>query len=560
LLAVLSHVNRAIAEANDRPQFFEDICRIVVERGNFRMAWISLVNRDTGHIDVASHFGYEEGYLSLLRITVDSNVPGGGGPTGSAIRENRYIINNNTQENVYMAPWRDEAIKRGYLSSAAFPIREHKQVIGALTVYISESAYFEKDEIELMQEIVDSISFAVDSFDHKQRRKKAEEERTRLEEQLLQSQKMESIGILAGGVAHDFNNILSAILGYGYIAQKMLKDDETTHGYIQEMLNSANRAAELTRGLLAFSRKQVMKPSLADLNEIVKDVDKMLRRILTEDIELNTVLSDGEIPILVDVGQMEQILMNLATNARDAMPDGGHLFIQTNAVNIDSHYDEEHILQNAGMYAVLTVSDTGVGMEQGTKESIFEPFFTTKEVGKGTGLGLSMVYGTVKQHNGNIDVYSEVGKGTTFKIYLPLAQTKPEATSAAIQTAPAGEGETIMIAEDESKVRESIRLILQDNGYKIIEAENGEDAVRKFRENRGAVSVILLDVVMPLKNGRAAYEEIKILEPEVKTIFMSGYADDIISKKGILEEGFDLISKPINPVTLMRKIRDVLDR
>ncbi|MBF0560010.1 MAG: response regulator [Nitrospirae bacterium] len=230
----------------------------------------------------------------------------------------------------------------------------------------------------------------------------------------------------------------------------------------------------------------------------------------------------------------------------------------TDRVYVDSRYAEEHIFENTGMYAVLTVSDAGVGMDQGTKENIFEPFFTTK--GVGTGLGLSMVYGIIKQHNGNINVYSEAGKGTTFRIYLPLAETKRKVISKPIETPPGGKGETIIIAEDERQVRKGMKLLLQDNGYKIIEAENGEDAVRKFKENRGAVSLVLLEVIMPVKNGREAYEEIKGIEPGIKTIFMSGYTDDIISRKGILEDGFHFISKPVNPGTLMRKIRDVLDR
>ena len=385
-------------------------------------------------------------------------------------------------------------------------------------------------------------------------------ERKNLEEQLRQSQKMEAIGLLAGGVAHDFNNILMAIVSYGYMAQMMLKDDPTTQSYIKEILDSANRAAELTRGLLSFSRKQVITPVLADMNEIVRNIEKILRRIIGEDIELGTALCAGELLVTVDVTQMEQVLMNLATNARDAMPDGGHLVIKTDRVNVDSHYAEAHFSQSADTYAVLTVSDTGVGMDQRTKENIFEPFFTTKVVGKGTGLGLSIAYGIIKQHNGNIRVYSEAGQGTTFKIYLPLAKIKTEMIPAPIETLPRGKGETILIAEDEPQVRGSMRLILQENGYKIVEAENGEDAVIKLKENRGDVSLVLLDVIMPVKNGREAYEEIKDIEPELKTIFMSGYTDDIISRKGILEEGFELISKPINPATLMRKIRDVLDR
>ncbi len=385
-------------------------------------------------------------------------------------------------------------------------------------------------------------------------------EQKKLQEQLLHSQKMEAIGVLAGGVAHDFNNVLTAIVGYGGLAQMRIKGDPTTEGYIQQVLDAADRAGGLTKSLLAFSRKQVIEPVLADLNEIVRNIEKMVRRIITEDIEVSTVLSAEELPVMVDVGQIEQVLMNFAVNARDAMPDGGQLVIQTDTVDVDSSYAKTHVFENTGMHAVLTVSDTGIGMDQETKENIFEPFFTTKEVGKGTGLGLSMVYGIIKQHNGSINVYSELGKGTTFRIYLPLAQKKGEIIPKPVETFPPGKGETIIIAEDEPMVRESMKLRLQETGYRIIEAENGEDAVRKFKENRGSVSLVILDVIMPVKNGREAYEEIRGIEPDVKTIFMSGYTDDIISRKGILEEGFDFISKPVNPVILMRKIRDVLDR
>jgi PAS domain S-box-containing protein len=384
-------------------------------------------------------------------------------------------------------------------------------------------------------------------------------EHKKLEEQLRQVQKMSAIGVLAGGVAHNFNNILTAIIGFGTMAKKRIKDDEITKEFIDEILLSAKRAAELTHGLLAFSRKDILLPKQVDLNDIVRKIHKMIGKIIGEDIELKTILVNGNLTVLVDESQMEQVLLNLVTNARDAMPDGGYLVIQTEEINIDEDYAEAHFFESLGEYAVLTVSDTGIGMDYKIRENIFEPFFTTKEVGKGTGLGLSMIYGIIKQHNGNINVYSEVGKGTTFRVYLPLVQTE-EAISKPTETFPKGKGETIIVAEDDLQVRGIMKQLLKENGYEIIEAENGEEAARKFTENKSAVSLILLDVIMPVKNGREAYEEIKKLLPEIKAIFMSGYTDDVISRKGILEEGFDFISKPINPDTLMRKIRDVLDR
>ena len=392
------------------------------------------------------------------------------------------------------------------------------------------------------------------------KRKKMEESLRKLEEQLRQSQKMEAIGTLAGGVAHDFNNILTAITGYGSLALERLKKDETAQGYIGEVLNAANRAAELTRGLLAFSRKQTISLKQKDLNDIVQNVQKMLVRIIGEDIKLKTALSNRRLPVSVDAVQIDQVLLNLATNARDAMPDGGHLIIETDVVDMDESYVEAHLIENTGKYAVLTVSDTGIGMDIKTKENIFEPFFTTKGVGKGTGLGLAIVYGIIKQHGGNINVYSEVGKGTTFRIYLPILKTAEKEEAEAAHPIPFGNGEKILIAEDDAQVRAILCISLKRHGYEVVEAGDGEEAVNKFLENRDTTAILLLDVIMPGKNGREVYEKIRLIEPGIKAIFMSGYTDDIISKNGILEEGFDFISKPINPDTLMRKIRDVLDR
>jgi PAS domain S-box-containing protein len=384
-------------------------------------------------------------------------------------------------------------------------------------------------------------------------------ERKKLEAQLLQSRKMEAIGTLAGGVAHDFNNILTAIIGFGSMAQMRVTDDEKTKEFIEEMLTSANRAAELTHSLLAFSRKQTIILKQVDLNEIVRKINKMLVRVIGEDIKLKIMLINRELAVMADTGQIEQILLNLATNARDAMPDGGELTIQTDMVNVDSSYAEAHLFENTGMYAVLTVSDTGTGMDDKARENIFEPFFTTKEIG--TGLGLAMVYGIVKQHGGNIDVYSEPGKGTAFRVYLPITNAKaqdnkPETS----RDTPLGHGETILLAEDDDQVRKAVKICLEDHGYNTIETENGEEAVRMFKENKEKVSMVVMDVIMPVINGWEAHREIKKFKPDVKTIFMSGYTDDIIAKKGILDEEAAFIPKPIVPEILLRKIREVLDR
>ncbi|MBF0329753.1 MAG: PAS domain S-box protein [Nitrospirae bacterium] len=385
-------------------------------------------------------------------------------------------------------------------------------------------------------------------------------ERKNLEEQLRQSQKMEAIGVLAGGVAHDFNNILMAIIGFGHMAKKKLKDDPTVKELLEEMLAGADRAADLTRGLLAFSRKQTISPKPNNLNTIVRNMEKILKRILREDIRFKTVLEGRDIMVKVDAPQIDQVILNLVTNARDAMPDEGHLIIETGVVDIDKDFSKTNLFETPGKYAVLTVSDTGTGMDLKTRENIFEPFFTTKEVGKGTGLGLAMVYGIIKQHDGNINVYSEPGQGTTFRVYLPLLQGEKEETKPDTSEITSGKGETILIAEDDANVRKVIKMYLHEYGYKTIEAVNGEEAVKKYQENPDKISLLLLDVIMPLKNGRVAYNEIKKLNPDMKVLFMSGYTDAVIEKKGLLDEGFDFIAKPVDLDSFLTKIRTVLDR
>lgn len=384
-------------------------------------------------------------------------------------------------------------------------------------------------------------------------------EKKKLEEQFRQSQKMEAIGILAGGVAHDFNNILMAIMSFGAMAKKRIKEDDHMKLFIDEILAGADRAAELTKGLLAFSRKQVISPRVLELNAIVKGISKMLKRIIGEDIVLKTALSKETIIVKVDSSQIDQVLLNLATNARDAMPDGGHLIIETSIVNVDN--PEMNFLKDPGQYAVLTVSDTGIGMDPITSEKIFDPFFTTKGIGKGTGLGLAMVYGIVKQHEGSITVYSESNKGTTFKIYLPTVGLNSQGTvSIAVQEPLTGKGETLLLAEDDASVRKVTKITLEEAGYKVIEAKNGEEAVNKFIENKDSVRLLILDVIMPVQTGKDAYNAIKKIRPEQAVLFMSGYADDIVARKGILEEGLEFILKPVQPDVLLRKIRDLLDK
>ncbi|HET7318456.1 MAG TPA: PAS domain S-box protein, partial [Nitrospirota bacterium] len=341
-------------------------------------------------------------------------------------------------------------------------------------------------------------------------------ERKRLEDQLRHAQKMESIGTLAGGIAHDFNNILTAVIGYGNLLQKKIGEDQSLRFYTEQILTAANRAAGLTRGLLAYGRKQILNPQPVNLNEIIRNMENLLARLIGEDVELTSILSEKDLIVLADTGQIEQVLMNLATNARDAMPGGGSLYLDTGAIELGEDEAKAHGLQRAGAYALLTVSDTGTGMDEKTRERIFEPFYTTKEVGKGTGLGLAMVYGTIRQHNGSVEVESDPGKGAAFKIYLPLVQVASDASQPGVLPPIAGGTETILVAEDDEAVRNLTAGVLTQAGYTVIQAENGEAAVNKFSENRAAVRMLILDVIMPRKNGKEVYDKIRIFKPDIK--------------------------------------------
>jgi PAS domain S-box-containing protein len=382
----------------------------------------------------------------------------------------------------------------------------------------------------------------------------------KLEDQLRHSQKMEAVGQLTGGIAHDFNNILSAIISYGYLLQMDLEKGCPQQTFVTHLLASAERATNLTKSLLAFSRKQILDRNPVDLNQIVQTVETLLSKVIGEDITLRIKPSREELMVVADSGQMEQVLMNFATNARDAMPRGGALTIETQRVDLGRDFYEAHGYGEPGTYACLSVTDTGVGMDEATTKRIFEPFFTTKEVGKGTGLGLSIVYGIVRQHHGFVNVYSEPRMGTSFKVYLPVKDVVvEEAKTAAAATVAPGGTETILIAEDDEDLRKLARIVLRKFGYTLIEARDGDEAVEKFRQHQDAVDLVVLDIVMPKKNGREVYEEIQKIRPGVKTLFMSGYTANIMHQRGIIEQGLHFVSKPILPNVFLEKVREVLE-
>ena len=385
-------------------------------------------------------------------------------------------------------------------------------------------------------------------------------EHKKLEMQFLHAQKMESIGTLAGGVAHDFNNILTVISGFGQVTLMKMAEDDPHRRRIGGILEAADRAAHLTKELLLFSRKQPSERRPVDLNNVVGRMQKFLHRIIGDDITLKLVSHGAPLPVVADNHQLEQVLMNLAVNAKDAMPQGGQFILQTEQTVLHEDFVTTHGYGKPGVYAFLSVSDTGKGMDKETQQRIFEPFFTTKEVGKGTGLGLAVVYGIIKQHEGFIAVYSEPEQGSTFRIYLPLTEMAAQQESGARHEQPiVGGTETILLAEDNDLVRELVSSVLTEAGYKVIVADDGEEAVRKFSDYAGSIHLLIFDLIMPKMNGKEASDEIHKMQPGIKTIFASGYAPDIAHQKASLDDGCHLVYKPVSPQNLLKKVRNVLD-
>ena len=385
-------------------------------------------------------------------------------------------------------------------------------------------------------------------------------ERKHLEQQLRQSQKLEAIGQLAGGVAHDFNNLLTAIIGYSDLLLRQLGKDARFRAEVEEISAAGKRAAALTNQLLAFSRRQVLQPVVLNLNDVVVNIERMLRRLIGEDIDIVTVTEDGLGLTKIDRGQCEQVLMNLAVNARDAMPNGGKLTIETTNVDLDETYTRHHPEIIPGRYILLAVSDTGLGIDAETQSHIFEPFFTTKDQGKGTGLGLSTVYGIVRQSSGHIWVYSEPGHGATFKVYFPRVDEVGESRTAQLESPSTLSGsENIMLVEDDESVRNLTRLVLEEQGYTVLAAESGAKALEAFGPLATAIDLVVTDVIMPQMNGAELVTRLQEMHPQVKVLYVSGYTEEATIHRGVLLQGVDFLQKPFTPEGLARKVREVLN-
>jgi PAS domain S-box-containing protein len=799
--AVASQINQLIVRTRDAKTLFSEACRLACEYGQFRMSWVGLLDDQEKILRPMAWDGFEEGYLTAIGKISVANIPEGREAAGTAIREGKAVCCNDISTDSMMAPWRNEALERGYGSLISLPLTVQGKPIGAFTLYAAEPFFFNPAECKHLEEVAGDISFALEGMEKENQRKRAEAmlvllrqavdtsgevifmtdregvftfvnpeftrlygytaeevvgkttprvlksgimsrgvyssfwrtilsrhvasaeminmtkggrlvyaessanpildergeitgflaiqrdiseskqakediqlaeerfhkafntnpepvtistlpdgryidvneaflrtmgysreevightsreinywgdpekreeflrqlrerskvrdfeinfrtksgmtrsgllsaetieldgeqcllavtqditERKELEKQFLQAQKMEAIGKLAGGVAHDFNNLLTVINGYSDMLLSQLQADDPNAGYASEIKKAGDRAAALTRQLLAFSRRQVLMPQVLDLNTIIANMDKMLLRLIGEDVDLIATPGKDLGSVKADPGQVEQIILNLAVNARDAMPEGGKLTVETANVELDEFYAAKHVAAKAGPHVMLAVSDTGTGMDAETQKRIFEPFFTTKGPGKGTGLGLSTVYGIVKQSEGHIWVYSEPGMGTTFKVYLPRVDLPVERTDLINEEESAHKGaETVLIVEDEPSVRALVRTTLESKGYQILEATQGADALAIAKEHHGNIDLLLTDLVMPGISGRVLAEQMTALRPDIKVIYMSGYTDDAMVRHGGLSPGMAFMQKPFTPGVLSRKIREALD-
>jgi PAS domain S-box-containing protein len=664
--AMLGGISESLVREKDPDTALAAACRITVDTGGFRMAWIGIAD-DSGRLQIRAHAGADEGALSVIERLIREAPPAGCRFTADAIERGRHAICDNIASDPDTALWRDEALRRQYGSMAALPLVADGRPVGVFNIYASEPDVFDEQEVRLLDDVANDISFALEVLRRDVERRQAEErfrlvvenirevfwisdatgtlefvspayetiwgrplgdlhdlsvtfldtvhpddhpridrmirqqletgatdetfrilrpdgtvrwirsrsfpvfnqagelervvgtttdvtEQRQLEEQFRQAQKMESVGRLAGGIAHDFNNLLTVINGTAELAALDLPRDAPMRADLLQIRQAGDRAASLTRQLLALSRQQILKPAVINLTAVVRGMQSMLRRLIGEHVDLAFRLDDTLGHIKADPSQIEQVILNLAVNAQDAMPDGGTLSIETAGVYIDSG---DHQAPREGRYAMLAVTDTGIGMDEATRQRIFEPFFTTKEVGKGTGLGLSTVYGIVQQSEGGVFVYSEPGRGSTFKVYLPQVEDLPVAPPS-FEIGDQSGTETILLVEDEPALRSLTKRILSSAGYTVLDADGGDKALAVLAAHSGPVHVLLTDVVMPGMNGRDLATRVVAMRPDIRVLFASGYTDDAIFRHGVLDDGSRFLSKPYAPGELRRKIREAL--
>ena len=672
IYALLSEVNQAIVRTRDRDQLLREICRVAVEVGSFRLAWIGMVQGE--EIRPVAHAGAAEGYLEGLRVSV-RDEPLGRGPTGRAVREGRTATSDDIAVDPAMAPWREAALARGFRANAALPLSMHGRVVGALSLHSGEPQFFDAQELRLLDEVAADISYALEGLEREEEQRRAEAERTRLvaaieqsydmvvisdvsgaiqyvnpayeritgfsiaevlgrnprdlhggrvdeaayrglwevvrngdtwrgrltnlrkdgtpfeqettvspirdasgavvsvvhvardvtreaalESQLRQAQKMEEMGRLAGGVAHDFNNILTAIIGSSELVLADLPPGAAVAPDVENIHRAARHGADLTQKLLAFSRRQRLAVRPVDLGQLVGEFTRLVRRILREDIALVVAVDAPGPTIMADAGAVEQVLMNLVTNARDAIAERGTIVLDVGLTELSQ--DDCDLLRTGvpGEYAVLTVGDNGNGMDDATQQRLFEPFFTTKEMGAGTGLGMAMVYRLVQEHKGFLAVDSAVGQGTTVRVYLPVRGLPAETAAAEVRSASPPQGtETILVVEDEDDLRAFARRALEKHGYGVLTASDGIDALEVLKANPGVVALVVSDMVMPHMGGPQLERAMRAAGIETPVVFTSGYPARTIDEARLREGSVHFLPKPWTISDLLGKVREALD-
>jgi PAS domain S-box-containing protein len=488
--------------------------------------------------------------------------PKAGTLTETVIRNRKGLVINSEDEDEIATkyPGLQPEMKAGLGSFLSVPLISGDQPIGGLHFRSKRYRVYSEKDVKVAESIANQIAGAISNAQLYSKHERAESEKESLQQQLYQSQKMEAVGRLAGGIAHDFNNLLTVINSNSQLGLMELREWDPLREKLDSIQKAGERAANLTRQLLAFSRRQVVEMKVIDLNALLQDLGKMLLRVIGEDIELKILPASNLGRVKADPGQIEQAILNLVVNARDAMPSGGKLTIETANMELDQEYSNSHLGVKPGRYVVLSVNDTGVGMVPEVREHIFEPFFTTKEKGKGTGLGLSTVYGVVKQSGGNIWVYSEPGHGTTFKVYLPqVDEPLEEARKKVVWEKFPGGSETILVVEDEEEVRKLAVTILKRQGYRILEAAHGGDAFLICEQEKGRIQLLLTDIVMPEMNGPELARRLRYFYPEMRVLFMSGYTDNAILQHGLLDKEMFFLQKPFSVEALVSKVREVLD-
>jgi signal transduction histidine kinase/CheY-like chemotaxis protein len=677
--SVLSDINQTIVREKDSQTMLEAACRIATEKGKFRMAWIGMADSAAHMLRPIASSGEVGDYLDHIQLNF-LDPARSAGPSVRCFLSGEHAVCNAIEQDPSFAPWRNDAFRMGYRSHASFPLKVDAQVVGIFNLYSSELAFFDEDEIKLLDELAMDIGFALEMNRREEDRRKAEEElrwrtaffeaqvdsaqdgvlvldskgnkilqnrrmnellkipqhisentdnapqleyvatllknpgefadkvndlafhpdkigreeielldgtileeysspvrdkernyygriwtirditeRRQLEEQFRQSQKMEAVGQLTGGIAHDFNNLLTVILGCSEFIVEEAKENPRLSKMAKMILDAAQRGADLTHRMLAFARRQALQPKPIDVNRLLANMESFMRRTLSADIDMEVIQSGEDCTALVDLTQLESALLNLCVNARDAMAGGGKLIVETGIATLDSSYAEQNPDVTPGQYILISVSDTGCGISPENLARVFDPFFTTKEVGKGTGLGLSMVYGFVKQSQGHVKIYSEPGKGTSVKLYLPMADQKSEPSNQEADLIADLQGsEKILLVEDNTPVREFAKTQLLHFGYQVLEAANGKDALAVLREHKD-IDLLFTDVVMPGGlNGRELAHEARKLYPALKVLFCSGYAESAILHLGLLDEHVQLLNKPYSRLQLARRIRGML--